>query len=379
MVEDSIRENSIEIHSTPWYHNKFFKYGCGILLVQGMVFMCYQLAFLLAPLGHFISYLFIPIVLSILFHYLLRPAVDFFGRLHVPRVLSILIVYCLIFTFLFLFIAYFGSVLAEQATAFTESIMHLFEKIEFHMAPNLTENLSVDLKKQLEQNFIGLAQKITTLVGQNFLDMIGFVTKLGTTIAVIPFIVFYLLKDGHVFARGFIQNVPATFRLDATEVIEDLDSTLSNYLNGLVIISLAVGGMLFVSYSIIGLKYPLILSVIALIVTTIPFIGPFLAIIPAILVGLSTSAFMTLKVAIVFLIVQQLESNFISPQVIGNKLDIHPLSILLILLAAGALYGFIGLLLATPTYAVLKVLTVHAYRLYKLRYEKIQEKLSSPG
>ncbi len=373
------KELTDETPSSPWYYNKFFKYSCGILLVQGVFFMCYQLAFLLAPFAHFISYLFIPIVISIFFNYLLRPAVEYLEKIRVPRILSILIVYCTIFCLLFLFFAYFGSVLAEQATAFTGAIMHYLEQIKLHSTSGITQNVSEDIRKQIEQNLVEIAQKLTTLLGQNFVDLIGFVTKLGTTIAVIPFIVFYLLKDGHNFAKGFIKKVPTAFQLNASEILEDLDSTLSSYLNGLVIISSAIGFMLFIGYSVIGLKYALILSVIALFVTTIPFIGPFLAILPAFLVGLSTSSFMALKVALVFLVVQQLESNVISPQVIGNKLDIHPLTILLILLAAGSLYGFFGLLLATPIYAVLKVFAEHAYRLYTLRYDKIQEKLSSPG
>ena len=91
--------------------------------------------------------------------------------------------------------------------------------------------------------------------------------------------------------------------------------------------------MLFVGYLLIGLNYALILSVIALVFMTIPFLGPFLAVCPALFVGLSDSPFMVLKVAIVFLIVQQIESNVISPQVIGQRLNIHPLMIILLLLA----------------------------------------------
>jgi predicted PurR-regulated permease PerM len=97
-------------------------------------------------------------------------------------------------------------------------------------------------------------------------------------------------------------------------------------------------------------------------------LGPFLAITPAILVGLSDSPFMVLKVIIVFLIVQQCESNLISPQIIGQRLNIHPLTIILLLLAAGSLYGLIGLILATPTYALLKVLIDSVYKIYQLHY-----------
>jgi predicted PurR-regulated permease PerM len=126
--------------------------------------------------------------------------------------------------------------------------------------------------------------------------------------------------------------------------------------------------MLFIGYLIIGLDYALILSLIAIVFTTIPFVGPFLAIAPAILVALSNSPFMVLKVVIVFIIVQQMESNFISPQIIGQRLNIHPLTIILLLLVAGSLYGLIGLILATPLYALSKVLIENLYKIYQLRY-----------
>jgi predicted PurR-regulated permease PerM len=107
---------------------------------------------------------------------------------------------------------------------------------------------------------------------------------------------------------------------------------------------------------------------------TIPFLGPFLAITPALFVGLSDSPFMVFKVLVVFIIVQQLESNVISPQVIGQRLNIHPLTIILLLLAAGSLYGLIGLLLATPVYALAKVLLWNTFQIYNLHYSLWKKK-----
>jgi predicted PurR-regulated permease PerM len=107
---------------------------------------------------------------------------------------------------------------------------------------------------------------------------------------------------------------------------------------------------------------------LAIVFMTIPFLGPFLAITPAIFVGLSTSSWMVLKVIIVFAIVQQTEANFISPQIIGQRLNIHPLTIILLLLAAGSLYGLPGLFLVTPLYALAKVLIENIYKIYQWHY-----------
>ena len=96
----------------------------------------------------------------------------------------------------------------------------------------------------------------------------------------------------------------------------------------------------------------------------------------AILVGLSDSPLMVIKVVVVFVIVQQFEANFLSPQVLGQRLNIHPLTIILLLLAAGSLYGLPGLILATPLYALAKVLVENAYKIYQWHYSHLKKNSS---
>lgn len=180
----------------------------------------------------------------------------------------------------------------------------------------------------------------------------------------IPFTVFYLLKDDNDFSSALLHHVPEDFGLEIRKTLRNMDATLSSYITGLVIVSSSVGLMLFVGYLIIGLDYALILSLIAIVFMTIPFLGPFLSIAPAIFVGLADSSWMVLKVVIVFLIVQQCEANLLSPQIIGQRLNIHPLTIILLLLAAGSLYGLVGLILVTPLYALAKVLIENIYKIY---------------
>src|SRR5690606_25440673 len=113
--------------------------------------------------------------------------------------------------------------------------------------------------------------------------------------------------------------------------------------------------------------YALVLSLLSLFTNVIPFIGPLLGTIPAIIVGWIEDPVMVIKVLIVAVIAQQLEGNLVSPLVMGRQLKIHPLTIIVILLVAGSLGGFLGLLLAVPTYAVSKVVISHIYRLILLR------------
>ncbi|WP_068469091.1 AI-2E family transporter [Candidatus Protochlamydia phocaeensis] len=380
MEEKKAKANTVIRHAiSPWYYNTFFKYAVGTLLVLSIILIFYHVAFLLTPVFNFASSLFIPIVVSFLLYYLLRPAIYVLEYFRLPRFISILIVYVIIAILLVIFFAYIGPLLGEQVSAIANTSVETLEKIKKSSQSIISTGMSANLEHEIEVRVLGLIQQATALLSQNILDIVGFITRVATILAVIPFIVFYLLKDDHEIAAGFLKYTPSHFDKEMRKILKNIDDTLSSYINGLVMVSFSIGSMLFIGYLIIGLNYALVLSVFAFIFTTIPFVGSFLAIAPAILVGLSMSPLMTLNVIIVFVIVQQIESNIISPQIIGHRLNIRPLTLILLLLAAGSLYGLLGLLFATPFYAIFKVLAENLYKIYLLRYQKIQAKLSAPA
>jgi predicted PurR-regulated permease PerM len=98
----------------------------------------------------------------------------------------------------------------------------------------------------------------------------------------------------------------------------------------------------------------------------VPYLGPIIAIIPAIIIAFITSPFMLVKLAIVWAVVQLLEGKVISPQIMGRSLDIHPITVIFVILTAGNLFGIIGIILAVPGYAVLKVIITHIYQFIRL-------------
>lgn len=350
------------------YKGKFFKNAVAILLILLIIFLFYQVAFLLTPILNFISILFTPIIISFLFYYLLRPVVYLLERIHIPRVIAIIAIYIIAAILFILAMTYLFPILAEQIRALAGTSVQVIQRLEETSKRINWHTFDVDLTHQIQQRLLVLLQSITTGLSQNLLDVLGWLTRLAAILAVIPFVVFYLLKDDHQFAYQFLKFIPQNFSEEVRKILKNVDTALSSYINGLVIVSLSIGTLLFIGYAFIGLNYALVLSVLAVIFTTIPFVGPFLAILPALFVGLSQGTVMTIKVAIVFIVIQQLESNFVSPQILGQKLNIHPLTIILLLLAAGSLYGLFGLLLATPAYAVSKAIFNTLYKLYRLRY-----------
>ena len=127
-----------------------------------------------------------------------------------------------------------------------------------------------------------------------------------------------------------------------------------------------------IGFNIIGLPYAFLLGFLAMITSVVPYLGPAIAITPALIIALVTSPIMVVWLGIVWTIVQLIEGKFISPQVMGKSLSVHPITIIFVLLCAGALFGVAGVLIGIPGYALLKVLVTHMYRAFKNRYNKFQ-------
>src|SRR5699024_2397844 len=128
-------------------------------------------------------------------------------------------------------------------------------------------------------------------------------------------------------------------------------------------------------YSIIGLEYALLLAIFALFMNVIPFLGPWIAFIPAVIIALLQDATLIIWVSVITLVAQQIDNHLITPNVMGKSLDIHPLTVITLLLAAGSIAGFFGILLAIPTYAVIKVIVRNIYERRKIIKEFVNKEV----
>ena len=145
------------------------------------------------------------------------------------------------------------------------------------------------------------------------------------------------------------------------KTLSDINDTLRSYIQGQLFVSFLVGVMLLIGYLAIGLEYALLLALFGMMMNVIPFLGPYIAVVPAIIIALIQEPKMAIYVAIIMLVSQQIESNFITPNVMGKSLDIHPLTVITIILAAGNIAGLWGIILAIPTYAVIKTILKNIY------------------
>ena len=118
------------------------------------------------------------------------------------------------------------------------------------------------------------------------------------------------------------------------------------------------------------MKYAVLLGALAMVTSVVPYLGPIIAITPAVIIAIITSPVMLIKLAAVWTVVQLVEGKFISPQVMGRSLQIHPITIIFVLLVSGSLFGVPGVILGIPGYAVIKVLVTHLFTSFKRRYNR---------
>jgi predicted PurR-regulated permease PerM len=177
----------------------------------------------------------------------------------------------------------------------------------------------------------------------------------------IPFIVFYLLKDMKSMHRGVLMLIPGAYRGRVSRILHDIDAALGQYIRGQLTVCFILGILTYIGYKIIGLPYAGVLAVFAGITDVIPYIGPFLGAAPAILIALTVSWKIAVLTIAINLLIQFLEGNVVSPLVVGKTLHLHPLLIILAVTVGGEVAGITGLIFAVPLVAVGKVIFQHTY------------------
>ncbi|MEH7180656.1 AI-2E family transporter [Neobacillus vireti] len=360
-----------------------FRLGYGLLLIFLIIFIAMKIDFIFRPVFLLVQTLFFPFLCAGVLYYLFRPLVNYLQLKNIPRTLSILLIYLLFGLLISLVIYLGGPLLKEQMKGFVDSTPQLIEAVSDKLTDleqskwinHLQETDSVDLEKVSEAITKSVSSSLST-IGTNVMNIIGVLASIVTVFATVPFILYYMLKEGEKAPQHILRFLPAKQQKNGRKILADLDEALSSYIQGQILVSFCIGVMLFIGYLLIDLDYSLLLAIFAMFTNVIPFIGPILAIIPGLIIASIDSPMMVVKVLIVMVVVQQIEGHIISPQVMGKKLEIHPLTIISLLLAAGRIGGVLGLIIAVPVYAVIKVIAHHTYRLWKLRKEKsIEEKI----
>ncbi|MEH6944431.1 AI-2E family transporter [Bacillus sp. JJ722] len=347
-------------------NNKFKNWTIQILIILTIAYLCTKLSFLLEPIGIFFSTLFMPILISGFLFFIFNPVVKLFQRkLKLNRGFSILLLYVIIFAAIGFSIANVVPIITKQITSFINDLPTYGKQLEVFI--NELAH-SKELKTFLANDYIPfdtIQNKLTELLNtlpntitNSAIGVFGFVTNATITIVTVPIILFYMFKDGHKLPDSLSNFIPTNYRKEGLVIFKDVGNTLSAYINGQVTVACFVGFLTFIGYLIIDVPYALLMALIVAVTNIIPYVGPFLGGAPAVIIALFDSPLQVFLVIVVIVIAQQLEGNLLSPLILGKSLDIHPATVIILLLVAGNIAGVLGMVLAVPAYAVSKTIVV---------------------
>lgn len=340
-----------------------------LLLVNTLILT--KVAYLFTPFLDFLAIVGLPIIMAAILYYLMNPVVDFLEKRNVKRIYSILGLFVFVLGLIIWGVVVIIPKIQEQTISFINNFPSYVEIVQTSVDDLLSNPLFSQVQDQLEASWdkvftwmTNIIQNISKVTFENLGNFFGAVASIFIAIITMPFILFYLLKDGKSIAPYTVSFLPTKWRQPTLKVLKEMNQQVSSYIRGQLTVAFLVCLIFMIGFAIIGLDYAVTLGIIAGVLNLIPYLGSFLAMIPAIFLGIVGGPVLLIKVLVVFVIEQTLEGRFISPLILGNQLSIHPITILFVLLTSGKMFGLTGVILGIPVYAAVKVLIKAIYQWY---------------
>lgn len=304
----------------------------------------------------------VTIMLAAVLTYALLPIVDALCSLRIAgisrkfqRLVSTLLVFAaLIALLVFLttqFISPFKNELGGLTKTFKSSITYIkHNAIELRKA--LPKDVQDFIKAQKFENTLDRLSNWGTKVVNSTFDFLSQLIE----IILIPVLAFYFILDSKSLKREFVSLVPKRRARETISILHEINSIMRSYVIGQIILCLIAGIVVAIMLNIAGMHYELILGVFSGITRAVPVLGPIVSGIVIVLMGLTISPILGLNLLIFFSALHFIESKFIMPKLIGDRMQLHPALIILVLLIGAEFFGIFGMFMAAPAAAIIRVL-----------------------
>lgn len=296
---------------------------------------------------------------AVLLAYLLDAPVKFLEKQNCPRLMAISLIYALLLILLIFLGVWAIPVLNTQAAELGEALPEYIGRIKAIAEQINSYYQHLQLPEEIQEVFSDWFGNAKTAAGdflQRFLN--GIIPVLSSSFVwfLVPIISFYLLKDKEILQKFFWQLLPLRHKNEEKAFLGELHQVAMNFLQGSLLVGSIVGLLTAIGLWLAGIDFALIFGLIAGICNIIPYFGPIIGAVPAVVFAFFQAPGKALLAVVVMVIVQQVESHFITPKIMGDKLGLHPVVVMFALLAGGKLIGFWGLILAVPLAGMLKII-----------------------
>ncbi len=315
-----------------------------------------------------------PFVVAGLMAYLADPLADKLEGKGLSRTLSVLIIFSFLATLIVLVLLFLIPLLAAQMDALLQSLPTIIDWFYQQTLPflqsltglNEPSDILAEMKSKLSSDWQRTGGFLGLLAGNLTRSGLSVIAWLGA-FALVPVLAFYMLRDWDVFVERLLLMLPRSRVDDVKRLASQCDDVLGEFLRGQLLIMLLLGLIYALGLSIVGLDLALLLGIIAGLSSVVPYLGVVVGILMAGIAALAQFQewIYLLAILMVFGLGQLLESLFLTPILVGDKIGLHPVIVIFSILAGGQLFGFVGVLLALPVTAILSVLVAEGLKNYK--------------
>lgn len=332
------------------------------LIIMGVIFLCKTLN--IFPILFTILSVISPFFLGFIIAWLLNPIVNKLTDKGMRRGWAVALVYLMLVVLIYLFCLAIIPALVDQLNEMAKTAPELLLNVKdlinniFVKLSNGTNIDMTNVKMQFMNYLEDFSKNLTTDLPSKIVSIVqGLISGVGKFL-VGAVIGFYLLMNFNNVTKFLINMVPKKFKGDVEKLSNNISEVLFGFVNGTFLDSLILLIINIIGFSLIGLNAPVLFAVFCVVTNIIPYVGPYIGGIPAILVGFTQSPLIGTLILVFIIATQSIEGNFLHPIIMGRKMDLHPVTIVISLLIFEHFFGIMGMVVATPVVAVLKVIYV---------------------
>ena len=305
-----------------------------------------------------------PIFIGFLVAWLFEPLVKKLQAKKVPRLLGCILSYLIILGVIFLIAYMFITSLITQIKDFVAAAPEIFKELT-KFVTNIIEKFDTnhlvnikDVKKEITSIISNFGMGLVSNLPEYALSIGKTIINGGLNFVLGLMIGFYLLFDFDKVNENIDKMLPKTWKENFRELTKRINTSLRSYVQGVLLVMFLVFLTQSIGLTLAGMEAPLLFALFCAVTDIIPYFGPYIGGIPAVIVGFTISPITGICVLISILVVQLLENNFYQPLIMGHTMQLHPVTIMLGLLIFEHFFGILGMVIATPVIACIKVLLI---------------------
>jgi sporulation integral membrane protein YtvI len=306
-----------------------------------------------------------PFFIGLFLAYLLNPAVCYLEKKNIRRAWAIISVYIILFCVVVIggskLLAIFIRELQSFALDLPLMIVNINKLLTTIQSQYQNSALPYYLRIAIDDALLLLENEMQEFIGQVVNGIIKLISH-SIGLAISPILAFYLLHDWYKIKSEILALLPSGWRAELVSFFRDVDKVLGGIIRGQLIVACIIGMFVTIGLYLLQVKFALIIGILAALFDVIPYFGPIIGASPAVMLAIMESPWLTIKVILLFFIIQQIEGNIIHPKIIGENIGLHPLTVIFFVFVGGEVAGLIGMLLGVPIVAIGKVLIRHVIK-----------------